>query len=55
MKILTENHKIIDSYQVNTTSLDLFIDQNNLLSVDLVKIDTEGLDFDVLKVSRKIL
>jgi len=50
---LTENHKIIDSYQVNTTSLDLFIDQNNLSSIDLVKIDTEGLDFDVLKSLEK--
>lgn len=45
---LTENHKIINNYEVDAISLDKHINDNNLDKIDLLKIDTEGLDYEVL-------
>lgn len=45
---LTENHKIVNSYEVGAISLDKYINDNNFDKVDLLKIDTEGLDYEVL-------
>ncbi len=46
---LTENHKIIDEYSVKTIPIDLFCKKNDISKINLLKIDTEGNDFEVLK------
>ena len=38
---------------VQTITLDKFINENNLEKIDLLKIDTEGSEFNVLKGWRK--
>ncbi|MHC5673729.1 FkbM family methyltransferase [Nostoc sp.] len=36
-------------YQVNVTTLDDFVKENNLQTIDLIKIDAEGHDLNILK------
>lgn len=42
---------IKDRLEISIIKLDDYIDQNNIQSIDLLKIDTEGFEFDVLKGS----
>lgn len=41
--------------QVNTDSLDNFINSKNIRSVDLIKLDTEGTEIDILKSGIKCI
>ena len=40
---------VINSYPVKTIKLKNFIEKNKIKKIDLLKIDTEGHEFQVLK------
>ena len=45
----------IEIENVQTMTLDNFCDQNNIQKIDLIKIDTEGFDFEVLQGAQRML
>ena len=47
--------KIINSYMVNCISIDLYCKNNQINKIDLLKIDTEGSDYNVLLSSKNML
>ena len=47
--------KIIDSYKVSCISIDLYCKKNLINNIDLLKIDTEGDDFNVLLSAKDML
>ena len=51
LKILNikKNDKFFEKFQVKIFTLDYFIKKNNIEYIDLLKIDTEGYEFNVLK------
>ena len=57
LKILNIGKK--DSFQskvpIKILSLDYFIEKNNIQNIDLLKIDTEGYEFNVLKGYQNII
>lgn len=57
---LNENHKLtggLDSVEkkIQSTTLDKFCKDQNIYSIDLLKIDCEGFDYNVLKSSKELL
>ena len=38
-----------DSYYVKTVSIDKYCEDKDISFIDLLKVDAEGVDFDVLK------
>lgn len=50
---LHQNNTI--KYQVEVIKLDDYIETNNILKIDLLKIDTEGFEFQVLNGARKAI
>jgi FkbM family methyltransferase len=54
--VITKIHQSeTDSYPVTLTTLDKVVEENNIQHIDLLKIDTEGHDFNVLKGAEKTL
>ena len=47
--------KIIEKRNINTITLDKFIEDNNIDEINLLKIDTEGADYLVLRGATKLL
>jgi len=47
--------KTIDSYLVNCISIDLYCKQNEINKIDLLKIDSEGADYNVLLSANSML
>ena len=55
-KLLTFNiFKKFTQFQVKTITLDAFCKKKNIKKIELLKIDTEGHEFHVLKKGKKIL
>ncbi len=46
---IKKNEKFYQKFQVKTLTLDYFIKKNNIDCIDLLKIDTEGYEFNILK------
>ncbi len=44
-----------DSYYVKTISIDKYCEDNNISFIDLLKVDAEGVDFEVLKSCENML
>ena len=44
-----------NSYYVKTISIDEYCEDNNISIIDLLKVDAEGVDFEVLKSCEKML
>ena len=51
--LLYEKNSVISQYEINTTSLDNFFLNESLQDTTLLKIDTEGYEFNVLKGAQK--
>ena len=51
--LLYEKDAIISEYEINTTSFDKFFESINLNVDTLLKIDTEGYEFNVLQGAKK--
>ncbi len=47
--------KTIEKYDVDSTTIESYCDNNNIEKIDLMKIDAEGYDYRVLKSSEKLL
>ena len=45
----------LDSYYVKTVSIDKYCQDNNISLIDLLKVDAEGVDFEVLKSCENML
>lgn len=46
--LVSKNHRDRKPVKINVTSLDLFVSENTISKVDLIKIDAEGSELDVL-------
>lgn len=46
--LVSKNHQTRKPIKINATSLDLFVKENMIDNVDLIKIDAEGSEYDVL-------
>ena len=51
--LMYEKNSVISQYEINTTSLDNFFLNESLKDNTLLKIDTEGYEFNVLKGAQK--
>ena len=51
LKILNINNlkEYYKKISINLISLDEYIEKNNINEIDIIKIDTEGFEFDVIK------
>ena len=47
--------KIVDTHEVNVDTLDNYCEQKNISYIDLLKIDTQGFDYNVLLGARKTM
>ena len=56
-EVITELHesKNISEYRVDVISLDEFCKMNNIENIDILKIDTEGYEYNILSGARKML
>ena len=54
-KILFQSSKGFIKYQVSTITLDNFIKKNKIKSIDILKIDIEGSEYELLKGSKNTL
>ena len=54
-KVLAEVSKVLETYDVDTLTIDSYCEKNNITKIDLMKIDAEGFDFQVLESSEKLL
>ena len=48
-KLVLLSRKEFVTYKVHTITLDSFVKKNKIKSIDILKIDTEGYDFNVIK------
>lgn len=53
-KVLTDIHRSTEciAHEVSVTTIDAFVDENNISQVALLKIDVEGHEYEVLKGAR---
>ena len=54
-KILLQSSKGFTKYQVSTITLDNFIKKNEIQSIDVLKIDIEGSEYELLKGAKTTL
>jgi len=54
-KEVSETFDDIKPTKVSTTTLDLYVEQNNLMLPNIIKIDTQGSELDILKGATKCL
>mgnify|MGYP000895820668 CR=1 FL=1 len=54
-KNLSDFHKIINKYEVNTQGIDTYCNENKIDFIDLLKIDTESNDLNVLYSAKSML
>ena len=54
-KVLADVSKVLETYDVDTLTIDSYCKKNNITKIDLMKIDAEGFDFQVLESSEKLL
>ena len=55
LKILLQNTKDFTKYKVFTSTLDTFVKKNNIKSIDILKVDIEGSEYEFLKGARNTL
>ena len=55
MKILLRSPKSFVKYKVPTTTLDSFLKKNKIKSIDILKIDVEGSEYELLKGAKNAL
>ena len=55
LKILFQNTNDYTKYKVNTCTLDTFVKKNNIKSIDILKVDIEGSEYDFLKGAKNTL
>jgi FkbM family methyltransferase len=55
MRIRALSGENIDSEQVETTTIDIFCNNNNINKIDILKIDTEGFDLNVIEGSSQMM
>ena len=55
MKILLRSPKSFVKYKVHTTTLDSFLKKNKIKSIDILKIDVEGSEYELLKGAKNAL
>ena len=55
MKILLQKPKSYIKYKVPTTTLDSFLKKNKIKSIDILKIDVEGSEYELLKGAKNAL
>ena len=55
LKILFQNTNDFIKYKVNTCTLDTFVKKNNIKSIDILKVDIEGSEYDFLKGAKNTL
>ena len=54
-RVLSGDHEVVDTFEVETITIDEIISKNNFSKIDLLKIDTEGFDLECLKGSQHAL
>jgi hypothetical protein len=55
LKILLQSTKDFIKYKVSTSTLDTFVKKNNIKSIDILKVDIEGSEYEFLKGARNTL
>ena len=55
MKILLQSPKSFVKYKVSTITLDSFLKKNKIKSIEILKIDIEGSEYDLLKGAKTAL
>ena len=55
LKILFQNTNDYTKYKVNTCTLDTFVKKNNIKSIDILKVDIDGSEYDFLKGAKNTL
>ena len=55
LKILLQNTKDYIKYKVYTSTLDKFVKKNNIKSIDILKVDIEGSEYEFLKGTKNTL
>ena len=55
LKILLQSTKNFIKYKVPTSTLDTFVKKNNIKSIDILKVDIEGSEYEFLKGARNTL
>ncbi len=55
LKILFQGSKDFIKYQVSTSTLDNFIKKNEIQSIDVLKVDIEGSEYELLKGAKTTL
>jgi len=57
-KIIKKNNNILDRnlyHDINSDTLESYVEKNNILNINFIKIDTEGYDYKVLLGSKNLL
>ena len=57
-KIIKKNNNILDRnlyHNINSDTLESYVEKNNILNINFIKIDTEGYDYKVLLGSKNLL
>ncbi|SVE51316.1 uncharacterized protein METZ01_LOCUS504170, partial [marine metagenome] len=52
---LEDQLKVVGTERVPTIDLDTFVNENNMESIDFIKLDTEGSELDIIKGGEKTL
>lgn len=47
--LVSKNHRDRKPIKIDVTSVDVFVRENNIIQIDLIKIDAEGSEYDVLQ------
>ena len=55
LKILFQNTNDYTKYKVNTCTLDTFVKKNNIKSIDILKVDIDGSEYNFLKGAKNTL
>jgi FkbM family methyltransferase len=53
--LVSKNHRDRKPIKIHVTSLDLFVAENSVPKVDLIKIDAEGSEYDVLLGAQNVI